>query len=121
MAIPTLREGADLIQNKTDAYIVIPVSDNIDLGLFWMRYGESLDGAIVVQLVKPDGSITELNTAGYYDIVNTMPQKIKIRLTPAEVDQLGTLKVYAIFQMAPLSWVAADRVVLTVIDDPVAG
>lgn len=118
----TLPETADLMQSKTHAFKIIPVSDDIDLGLFWQKAGGSAAGRLKVTIVKQDGATTveKLSDTGDVQVVNTDPPKIKILIAPADIDQVGELKIYPEFKFDD-SWVQADMVSLTVKDDPIPG
>lgn len=120
----TLSEDADIVQNRTNAYKIITISDDIDTGLFVSIWGTDLvdyGPHIRVTIVKADGTRVLRDEEGTLVLVNIQPQKLKVYLDLTDVNQIGSLSFYPEFQMAPASWVQADRVVLTVIDDATAG
>lgn len=116
----TLPKTADLMQNKTAAFIIVDVSDDIDLGYFWHKASGNAAGKLKVTLVKNDGSTTveKLAEDGEVFLVNTSPPQIKVLVLPEDLDQLLNLKLYAEFKIDD-SWVQADVVVLKVVDDPI--
>jgi hypothetical protein len=118
----TLPEGADLVQDRTVAFTIIPVSDDVDLGYWWNKAGGVSAGKVKVTLVKPDGT-TVLKENADVLLVNTAPQKIKVfinGLTATDIDFVGNLKFYPEFLIDD-SWVQADVVVQAVADDAISG
>lgn len=115
----TLPEGADLMQGKTNAYYIIDVSEDVDLGLFWQRAGGNAVGLMKVTLVKPDGTtVVKLSDDDSVLVLNTSPPKIKVLITTTDIDFVGKLKFYPEFKIDD-SWVQADVVIVTVVDDPI--
>jgi hypothetical protein len=128
MPYTTLPENADLMQGKTNAFAIIPVSDDIDLGLFWQKAGGNANGKLKVTLVKLDGTTTVVKLAedGKVLLVNTSPPKLKVLIETT--DTTGTLgatgtgkvKLYSEFKIDD-SWIQDDVVLLNVNDDPISG
>lgn len=119
MAYATLSETADLMQGKTNAFKIISVSDDIDLGYFWQKAGGTAGGKLKVTLVKKNGDVVlKTATDGEVAVVNTQPPKIKVLITPTDIDFVGALSIYPEFKIDD-SWIQADRIVLTVVDDPI--
>lgn len=115
----TLPEGAKLIQNKTLAFLLIPVSNSVDVGLWWQQAGGNPAGKLKATLRKSDGTTVEkLAEDGKVALDNSAPQRIKVLFEPADLDQLGMLKVFAEFKLGD-SWLQAETVSVTIDDDPV--
>ncbi len=107
------------MQSKTLGFRIIDVSDDIDVGYFWQKAGGSASGKLKATLVKPNGN-TVLKAAEYGEIavVNSSPPKVKILITPTDIDFVGSLKIFVEFKIDD-SWFQADKVTLTVVDDPI--
>lgn len=120
----TLALDADVVQNKTNAYKIIPISDDVDLGYFWQKSGLVLDSTnFKLTYVKPGGTTINRSDTGAMQLVNTNPQLVKVLIlgvTLTDIDFIGNLLIYPEFKINT-SWVQADRVVVPVIDDPIAG
>jgi hypothetical protein len=119
MAYTTLPEGADLMQSKTHAFVIVDISEDIDLGYFWYKAAGNANGKLKVTLVKLDNTtVVKLAEDGEVALLNTSPPKIKVLIEPTDIDFIGALKVFPEFKIDD-SWIQADRVVFTVVDDPI--
>lgn len=117
----TLPEGSNLVQNKTLGFLIIPISDNIDAGLWWQKAGGAASGKLKATLQKQDGSNVNKTAAdGELALDNTAPQKVKVLFIPADLDQVGSIKVLVEFKFDD-SWLQAETVTVPIIDDPVPG
>lgn len=115
----TLPESADLIQDRTQAFKIVPISDDVDLGYFWQKAAGNPDGKLKVTLIKPNNT-TVVKTAEDDEVavVNTSPPKIKVLIEPTDVDFVGNLRLFAEFKIDD-SWVQADVIALPVTADPI--
>jgi hypothetical protein len=115
----TLPAEAKLMQNKTSAFLVVPVSDGVDLGYWWMKTAGDIAGKLRISLLKPNGTVTvKAAEDGDAGMVNTEPAAVKVLVLPADIDFIGNLKIFPEFKIDD-SWVQADPVIREVVDDPV--
>jgi len=115
----TLPPGADLMQNKTHAFVIVSVSGDVDLGYWWQKTGGSASEKLKVTLLKPNGTTVEkLAESGEVDLVNTNPPSIKVLIAPSDINFVGNLRIFAEFKIDD-SWIQSDVVTMSVTDDPI--
>jgi hypothetical protein len=119
----TIRQGDPVTQNLTEAYVIIPISDEIDLNYIWNHAGGVFDTTNVkYSIVKPDNTVIVRVDTGSMVLVNTAPQLVKVLILTSlgDTSQVGNLQIYPEFKF-DLSWLQADRVVVAVSDDATPG
>lgn len=127
MTYEALPPDSKLIQSKTKAFLLVKISDNVDVGLWWQKTAGDASGKLKATLQKQSGStVNKTSEAGEVVLDNTAPQRVKVLIVPADVNELGNLKIYVEFKFVNTeggdefeTWMQADVVTATVIDDPI--
>jgi hypothetical protein len=111
----TLPVGSHLIAGKTEAYLLIPISSNIDTGSWWQKCGGSAESYLKATVKKQDTTPIEKlaeNLEIFLD--NSAPQLVKVLFLANDFDVAQTLKILVEFKFDD-GWVQADSVDVKVI------
>jgi len=115
----TLPEGSKLVQNKTLGFLLVPISDNIDVGLWWQKAAGNSSGKLKATLQKQNGAnVSKTAADGEVALDNTAPQRVKVLFAPSDLDQVGNIKILVEFKFDD-SWLQAEMITVQVVDDPV--
>lgn len=113
---PTMMIGTKPTQNKTSAWLPLPVA-GVDVYKWWLDCSGTPTELLKATVLLPDDTTFVRETYNTnIKMVNSSPPYIKILLTSDLLTKIGQYKVFTRFGTAD-GWIEADMATFTVLDD----